>query len=173
MTFLVKVEKKLVADLLVDLGSPTGAGSREEVDIDVIGIEDLFLPLMVLGDEIVDVPFEGAGVSQLFVGFDDGRSEPIGAGYENDVIAPYSIPKKPGEDICINEHTANMAEVELLIAVRHPGGNDGPLGKGWTVVRVWYDWIFLCCHMIFFVLKQLEFDNASFGPKNKLENEHF
>jgi hypothetical protein len=117
------------AHIFVDLAGGLEGARREQVRLHRVGVERGLLPLVVRGDELFERAGERAGRDLRGVVGDDRRAVAIGAGDEGDVLGADAVAQEAGEGVGMNEHAADVAEVQVLIPVRHAAGDDGALRK--------------------------------------------
>ncbi len=112
-----------------------GRGSKSRKRHAVAG-ERFLLPLMIHAHEIDE--FTGRFTLGNFVGkvCHDGRTKAVCARYEDDVVRANAIAQKPRVCIGMNEDTANMAKVQVLVAVWHTCRDDCTFRKLWAVRTV-------------------------------------
>ncbi len=130
---LVQAANPLVGELGVE-----GLGGREaaagvDVERDLVGVERGFLVVVVAADVVGDGAVELAGLGELAVALHDGRAVAVSAGDEHHVLLTDAVAQEAGEEVGRHEHAADVAKVQVLVAVGHAGGDDGTLGEAGAV----------------------------------------
>ena len=100
----------------------------EKVQADSVILQCLLLALVVGGHII----FQPALISRFLllpVALLNGRAVAIRPREEDDILLPDSVPQKSGKNISVHEHAAHMSKVQVLVAVGHACGDDGPFGE--------------------------------------------
>ena len=84
-----------------------------------------------------DVVGDRAGVALvldlLAIALHDGGAVAVGAGDEDHVLLADAVAEEPGKEVGGDEDAADVAEVEVLVAVGHAARDDGAFGEGGTV----------------------------------------
>ena len=117
------------AEFLMDLAVPADAGRRKQAQADLVVGEGLLLAGMILLDHLFDGAGELALGGHLAVLFDDGRTVAVGSGNEDDVVLADAVAQEAGEGVSLNEYPADVAEVKVLVAVRHAACDNRALGE--------------------------------------------
>ena len=109
------------------------AGALEDVEADLVGVEGGLLGVVVGADVVGDRAGVALVLDLLAVTLHDGGAVAVGAGDEDHVLLADAVAEEPGKEVGGDEDAADVAEVEVLVAVGHAARDDGAFGEGGTV----------------------------------------
>ena len=109
------------------------AGALEDVEADLVGVEGGLLGVVVGADVVGDRAGVALVLDLFAIALHDGGAVAVGAGYEDHVLLADAVAEEPGKEVGGYEDAADVAEVEVLVAVGHAARDDGAFGEGGTV----------------------------------------
>ena len=109
------------------------AGALEDVEADLVGVEGGLLGVVVGADVVGDRAGVALVLDLLAVTLHDGGAVAVGAGDEDHVLLADAVAEEPGKEVGGDEDAADVAEVEVLVAVGHAARDNGAFGEGGTV----------------------------------------
>ena len=132
------------------LGSPAQTGGAENIQAYFVVVEGFFLSLVVLLHEVVDSPLEALLRAQLAVAFRDGGAVAVRAGNEDDIFIAQPVAQESRINVRKHEHSADVTEMQLLVAVGHAAGDYRTLREFRAWYFVLYEFLFLFAHCLVF-----------------------
>ena len=84
---------------------------------------------MIAPDKILERAGKFAALDLFSPALSDRRAVAVGAGNKNHILAADAVAQKARVGVGKNQHTADMAEMQLLIAVGHTARDDCALRK--------------------------------------------
>ena len=126
-------EVAALVEALEDLGGePVVVGARrlqpgalEEVEADLVGVERRLLRVVVGPHVVGDSALVALLLDLLAVALHDGGAVAVRARDEDDVLAADAVAQETGKEVGGHEDAADVAEVQVLVSVRHAAGDDG------------------------------------------------
>lgn len=106
----------------------TQSGSGKDIEADTIGVERLFLPGVVGGEIVPDGTVKAVPLQVLIADFDRGAVA-VGAGDEQHLLRADPVAQEPGIDVCVDKYPADVPEMQVLVSIGHPAGDNGALRK--------------------------------------------
>ena len=107
---------------------------RRKVRAYFVSFEGSFLIFVICLNEVTDSSLVAFFFDKLAVAFCDRRAVAVCAADEDNVVLAYSVTKKSCINISENENSADVSEVELLVAVRHTACDNRSFRKGRSVI---------------------------------------
>ena len=141
---LVQAANQLVGKRRVEGLRRLEAGSRKDVERDLVGVERLLLQVVVVAHVVLDRARVALALDLLAVAFHDGGAKAVRAADEDDVLGADAVAKEAREEVGGDEDAADVAKVQVLVSVWHAARDDGTLGEGWA--RGLGRAVELCCH---------------------------
>ena len=124
-----------LADELVNFAAVAKPAAFVDIKRDVVGIERLFLQVVVALHVVGDIAFEFPCFHQLAVAFVDRRPEAVGPADKAHVLCANPVAKEARETVCRHKDAAHMPEMKRLVTVGHTRGDDRPFRPSDSVVR--------------------------------------
>ncbi len=70
----------------------------------------------------------------LAVALHDGGAVAVGARDEDDILGADAVAQEAGKEVGGDKDAADVAKVQVLVAVGHAAGDDGALGEAGTIL---------------------------------------